>query len=348
MSQKAFSTRTEPATGAIPRGVVNQGNSFGVVDAPNQPPGLPLHPDIESFATRLKQSLDDALVNPPSSKRGVGARAAGIHTPRLEYRTHCDRFPRQLSSEPLDGPHWSIHAKDFGAGLVEVACVIHTEPARKPHSPPGKKVVKKHRELSPESIERSNRRAKRDLRHKILMLEADRLLTLTIRDNITDRDIAYQYLRKWTRMIKRVMPSFQWVAVLEFQKRGAFHWHLAIRGHRNVNVLRFYWWKVVGEGMGNVDITKPRRGTGQWKRSKLAFYLAKYIGKDIDHQLANTKRYSSSQGIAKPDRTTYYMALGDSPGWIVSNILYWLTSGRICRAVLDVSDGGRIAYWGTT
>ena len=89
----------------------------------------------------------------------------------------------------------------------------------------------------------------------------------------------------------------------EFQKRGAIHFHVAIKGFQDVSLLRSLWRSIVEEG--NIDV--QYRGSGvelQWKKSALACYLSKYIGKDMETEL-NEKRFRCSLGIEIPGRVIW-------------------------------------------
>ena len=90
-----------------------------------------------------------------------------------------------------------------------------------------------------------------------------------------------------------------YVAVLECQKRGAIHPHLAVRGFQDIRLLRRCWYKIVGKAQGQVNVKGPRPGTSP---VKLARYLSKYISKDIDSQPREFEehRYFCSLGIAVP------------------------------------------------
>ena len=95
------------------------------------------------------------------------------------------------------------------------------------------------------------------------------------------------------------------------------------KGFQNVELLRGLWRSIVGEG--NIDVQYKRSPAGvQWKKSGLASYLAKYIGKDMETDL-NEKRFRCSLGIEikgqviwvplrVPAKTTRYSGLKLRPG----------------------------------
>jgi len=176
---------------------------------------------------------------------------------------------------------------------------------------------------SPETTaERVARRAKQKVRWNLKCIGADRLLTLTFRENLTDYARAEQHLTKFLALCRREWgASFKFCAVPEPQKRGAWHFHLALRGFWNIDKLRGFWWRALGvkvafsdEGKpvmlsesvtpGNVDITSPRvRGQVRrsWAVDRLASYLAKYVGKVIgENDLGGKPSYRCTRGL-KPD-----------------------------------------------
>ena len=165
--------------------------------------------------------------------------------------------------------------------------------------------------MKPDDRERSDRRAKSNLRRKCMASGVDRLLTLTYQENVIDLDVAWNDFGKFMRKVNERFPSFIYAVVAERQKRGAVHFHLAISGFHDVNVLRALWLYVVGAG--NVDIAAPRDTAGpSWKRATLARYLTKYFMKQLaDGDAAGRHRYRCSRNISIPMRRLY-SALGDT------------------------------------
>lgn len=150
------------------------------------------------------------------------------------------------------------------------------------------------------------RRARKTVRHRCKAIGADRLVTLTYRENLTDRDIA---LKHWKAFVRRLSKhkQFHYVAVIEVQQRGAIHFHVAVKGRQSYALLRSIWQSVLGQDdegrqLGQVNVRDPHRfGFGSKGHHKLASYIAKYCGKQMDVRDLNQKRYFCSKGIVIPE-----------------------------------------------
>ena len=67
-------------------------------------------------------------------------------------------------------------------------------------------------------------------------------------------------------------------------------------------LLRSCWWAIVGQGQGNIDVQRSKRGGGAWKLVSLAQYLAKYVTKEISQveRYLGVYRFRASLGIEIP------------------------------------------------
>ncbi|MBA5875460.1 MAG: hypothetical protein GDA66_13050 [Nitrospira sp. CR1.2] len=146
---------------------------------------------------------------------------------------------------------------------------------------------------------RARGRAKSTIRKKCLTIGADHLVTLTYRANVEDRDRVLHDLERLRRALSRSGCSMPYVAVLERQQRGALHPHLAVKGFQDVRLLRRCWYKIVGNGQGQVNVRGPRPGSSP---VKLARYISKYISKDFDNMPREFEehRYFCSLGVKVP------------------------------------------------
>ena len=223
------------------------------------------------------------------TKGGIAARSArsvsedergGEAAARLDKRIH------------LDNGRYRIKLRNYGEGLGEIGWSFAA------NSRPGKagKGLSEERE---EHEERAVRHARSRVRHLILGAGADHLLTLTYRENVTDFDRACADLRKFVRRMKAKLPGWLYIAVAEQQKRGAWHWHLAVCGRQDVDLVRSAWRHVIGDG--NIDVKPPRGSKGQ-RSLALVKYLGKYLAKGFaeGNRALNGRRFRASQKIRIP------------------------------------------------
>lgn len=150
-----------------------------------------------------------------------------------------------------------------------------------------------------ENEDRAVRRARSRLRRLILSSGADHLLTLTYRKNVTDFNQACLDLSKFVRLVKEKLPGWVYIAIAEQQKRGAWHWHMAVCNRQDVQLMRDTWRKVVGEG--NIDV-RPPKGHGKYRLLALVKYLGKYLAKGFKegNRELNARRFRASLGISVP------------------------------------------------
>ena len=138
------------------------------------------------------------------------------------------------------------------------------------------------------------KRARTNLRRLInCNVESDsKFLTLTFKDNITDLDFANNEFKKF---IKRLNYHFniktKYSCVVEFQKRGAIHYHVVLY---NLN------------GKVNLDKLSETWGNGFIKLNKIngidnvGAYICKYMTKTDDKRLEGRKMYFNSRNLIKP------------------------------------------------
>jgi hypothetical protein len=227
---------------------------------------------------------------------------------------------------------WSVKIHDFGKQWVEASW-------GKADPRPGKKGFKGTSKNKEQNEKRAQARAKGEIRRKCLSIQADHLVTLTYRDNVEDRDRVLTDLERLRRMLSRIGYPMPYVAVLECQKRGAIHPHLAVRGFQDIRLLRRCWYKIVGKAQGQVNVRGPRPGTSP---VKLARYLSKYISKDIDSQPREFEehRYFCSLGIAVPTEQ-YQIVLTRNAREAESKLFFLLFNDTLRR----VGDYCTVKQW---
>lgn len=137
-------------------------------------------------------------------------------------------------------------------------------------------------------------RARKDLRRTINanIQEYSKFLTLTFADNVQDLDYANNEFKKF---IKRLNYHYgikvKYSAVIEFQKRGAIHYHVILYNLTqkvDVGSLQDIW----NQGFIKINSIKDVDNVGA--------YVCKYMTKTDDDRLLGRKMYFNSRGLNKP------------------------------------------------
>jgi len=176
------------------------------------------------------------------------------------------------------------------------------------------------------NVARAVRRAKQNVRWLCMVMDADRLFTLTYRDNQSDREQTRADFSRFLRLVRSGwrgqvgIPDWHYVAVLERQERGAFHIHCAVKGWQRISYLRAAWYKALGgsgletglDTPGQVNVTNPDRArwghTGrEWRVNRLVRYLTKYLAKTFDETTTEKHRYWKSKDIKVPGRRRHWV-----------------------------------------
>jgi len=124
------------------------------------------------------------------------------------------------------------------------------------------------------------------------------LVTCTYRDNQTDIRVGYRDFGAFIQTLRyRFGPQFRYIAVPEFQKRGAVHFHALVWGlpssvfdtERDTRLLAGLW----KQGFLYLKQTDGNE--------RLSGYLAKYMAKSfVDYRLMNQKAYVCSRNLKRP------------------------------------------------
>jgi hypothetical protein len=156
-------------------------------------------------------------------------------------------------------------------------------------------------------IERQFKAAKRAasmVRDIVKWYQLSYLWTLTYRGPEPDRSKVQKNFDRFCRLVREKLPSFNCLAVYEYHlggkaNHGGIHLHLACGEFYPVEVLRAAWWRIVGDGQGNVQI-KHRGFKDSFKR--VGNYLAKYIAKQFDSspRAFGQHRYLRSRVLTVP------------------------------------------------
>ncbi len=128
--------------------------------------------------------------------------------------------------------------------------------------------------------------------------QLNKFMTLTFADNITDLKQANYEFNKFVLRLSYKYPNFEYLAVPEFQKRGAVHYHVICN-------LPFVHYSEIREtwGQGNIDIKQVQNVTN------LGAYVCKYLGKDMfDERTFGKKKFFRSQTLSEAIEILGYLA----------------------------------------
>lgn len=177
-----------------------------------------------------------------------------------------------------------------------------------------------------QNYNRAIRRARQNIRWLCKTMDADRLFTLTYRENQTDREQTRADFKKFLRLVRSGwrgqvgISDWRYVAVLEKQDRGAYHIHCAVRGYQRIKFLRAAWYKALGgsglesgaDTPGAVNVTNPDKArwghTGrEWRTNKLSAYLTKYLSKTFEITDAEKRRYWHARDLHTPTVQRFWL-----------------------------------------
>ncbi len=169
-------------------------------------------------------------------------------------------------------------------------------------------------ERKEKALKQSAKRAQTTCRRVIKAEGFDELLTLTYRENQSDRALCKEHFEKWYRRMKKALGGFRFCASFEVQERGAMHVHVATHRlpvHGDYKGVKIEAWKlgtriwrdIVGADNGMCFVGgKTRWGHKRQRMSlgKMAAYVSKYIMKDYADSPEEKNRYSRSNGTVIP------------------------------------------------
>lgn len=119
-------------------------------------------------------------------------------------------------------------------------------------------------------------------------------LTYTFAENVQDITHANSIFTAFTRKLKkRIGIKLKYVVVMEFQKRGAIHYHAIYFNIPYIAGLRKIVAETWAQGFIKLESVRNVRNLGA--------YIAKYLQVDLDDKrLVGKKAYFSSRGLVKP------------------------------------------------
>lgn len=121
-----------------------------------------------------------------------------------------------------------------------------------------------------------------------------KFVTLTFKENVTDLRYANKEFKKFIQRMRRRYGGFKYICVIEFQERGAIHYHM-------ISDLPYIPYGDLAKIWGNGDI--DIRAVD--KVDNIGAYLVKYMTKENDDErLQGENGYLISRGLIQPTTIT--------------------------------------------
>jgi hypothetical protein len=133
----------------------------------------------------------------------------------------------------------------------------------------------------------------REMIRRLILANFDnhsKFITLTFRENVTDLDDANVRFKRFIQRMRYRHKGFKYLAVVEFQDRGAVHYHMIsdlpfIKNKELADIWKQGFVKI--NDISHVD--------------NVGAYMIKYMAKDLaDKRLSGRKAYLYSKGLEKP------------------------------------------------
>lgn len=129
--------------------------------------------------------------------------------------------------------------------------------------------------------------------------QLNKFFTLTFGENLTDLKAGNKIFNNFVKRVNRYLdkihkPHMEYIAVVEFQERGAIHYHLLCNlPYIKKNELTSIW------GQGHIKINRINN------IDNVGAYVTKYMTADNeDERLIGNRSYFTSQGLKQPIEMT--------------------------------------------
>lgn len=161
-------------------------------------------------------------------------------------------------------------------------------------------------------VERSIRRTRKNIKDILLCNEFEHFVTLTIATDRQNIQHSKAKVTNWVKNEKKRKGKFQHLIVPEFHKDGqSLHFHGVFLGYKGLvqqsmrddgrpivqKGRQVYQFPSYTSGFSNVKLIDTLRDSS----TKVAFYLQKYVAKDMPI-LFGQNRYWASHGLKRPNK----------------------------------------------
>jgi len=158
-----------------------------------------------------------------------------------------------------------------------------------------------------------------------------KFITLTFAVNHQDLTYCNRYFNNFIKRLSRLYPNFKYIAVPEFQKRGAVHYHLLCNIPTFVRneYLRDVW------GAGFVNIRNLRKSG----INRIDLYMVKYLTKDIDSRLFGRRKFLYSLNLSRP------LVLRNVSQFVIMKMFNSSKLRLIYKKCIDFTWGFSLSYY---
>ena len=121
-----------------------------------------------------------------------------------------------------------------------------------------------------------------------------KFVTFTFAKNVRDLSTANKLWAEYARKMRERHGALKYLTVVEFQKRGAIHYHVLYFNLPFIYGVKEVLAKTWGHGFVNIQTVAHVRNLGA--------YVSKYLQKDImDRRLVGEKAFFCSKGLVQPE-----------------------------------------------
>ena len=200
------------------------------------------------------------------------------------------------------------------------------------------KIVKEPREqteqVKKENLQRSIKRSKRkifELVNTNYIEGKSSFLTITFKENLTDYDLAFNYWKRFKQKVEyHYKIKLQYCGVVEFQQRGAIHFHICLFnvGYMEQEKLYNIWNSIVPGGI-NIQGIKDNQC------DNVGAYMTYYMNKDLENSFGKDeykgkKRYFYSKGLKEPSVDKLDTSIGQDK-YVYKKILEMYEDNIVCE-----------------
>ena len=199
------------------------------------------------------------------------------HSTNVSIKTSAGIETNNFKNDSVD--FWNLENKPKKDGHCSISCFKADAKIKVSSKHFEKPPILTERNYKPGVIERFSKKAQKNLKFKMKNAEFDYygFVTLTYPQNfINDGEEVKEHLNAFLQFLRRRKVKYIWV--LEFQKNGSPHYHIAIDEYINHKLIAYRWYKIVNSG--NPDHLKAGTQIKKINSDKHAQrYMSKYLKK---------------------------------------------------------------------